>query len=260
MPTRQLFPVQKHFSKPCAFANQARAAAAWQVCEEKLLKRNCFGEKAVHSAVQRPSHQPPPLPLQTTQSTSLGVSTQPLCLEITCFALWHFSWWESQMAWRLRGRLLPSLPRRGSPAEQRCAPDAELLMLPAGRQLPSCYNIKPVSLCLDRGLGINTVLPHLAVHVVPWHRLWGTESPAAGFLCLSQVTSAQKRRCFAPHCQDEARPPMFAVAELAWVGNVNQWGGGCCPTCCLALLQQPPWSHPLHWPSPIFNTETDVYE
>lgn len=67
MLTFQLFPVQMLFSKPCAFTKQARAAAAWQCCREKLFIGNCSTEEAVHTETVSSTTS---LPLQSTQSYS----------------------------------------------------------------------------------------------------------------------------------------------------------------------------------------------
>lgn len=114
MLTFQLLPVKMLFSDPCTFTKQARAAAAWQCCKEKLLKVNFSTEEAVYRAIQRVVHQPLPSHSKVPRAPHQEVSSQPLSLQNKCLALWHFSSWYSHMAWRLRGNFFHSLHSQGS--------------------------------------------------------------------------------------------------------------------------------------------------
>lgn len=261
-----------------AFTKQGRAAATWQSCKEKLLKVNCSTEEAVNTAVQRLSHQPPPSHSKVPRAPHLEVSAQSLSLQNKCLAHWHFSSWDSHMAWRWRGNFLPSLP---SPSSLAVLDSWTEVVLPEGRQLLSCYNIKPIShlwlhwllwisrnavqchhvtslfiafvdlllgqytaalfwdiCCLCLGRGLWFFSPSPA-NVVTWHK-----PPGITFLILA--ADIQKRSCLALPCQGEVRPPMSQVAELV------------CGIEAGASREPDAAWHPLNWLSHIFNTEPDT--
>lgn len=139
--------------KPGAFTKQGRAAAAWQYCKEKLSKVNCSTEEAVNTAIQRLSHQPPPShskypehPTWRYLPNLFPYRTSALLIGISApeIPTWPGDWEVISFH--------PFL----APAAWQCWILGTEVVLPKGRQLPSCYSIKPIShLWLHRLLWIS---------------------------------------------------------------------------------------------------------
>lgn len=145
--TRQLFPVQKPFSKPRAFARASQSSSSLAVLQREVIKRKLQKKQFTVPYRDCPISRPlchsrlPTAPHRV-------VSTSPLCLENKHLAFRHFSSSYSQVPWRFRANFY--------------------------------HSTKIYCLCLDRKLWINAFLPHQVVNVVPWHQLWGTNPPALG--------------------------------------------------------------------------------